>query len=243
MSLPRLRLEKCRLEDGIWHIDAEQAHHLTRVRRCKTGSHVEGLLEGIKIKLKLICDEDSVRASEISREMETRSQIEVHLLLPLLKNDQFDIALRSAAELGVHAVHLLDCERSVPKYSGAKLEDKMLRWRKILDEATKQAASTTPPILTPPAALEGFDFSSLPDARFAAIIDDNSQGLAGLGFEGSVAAAIGPEGDWSPQEIKLLLDNGFTPIKLGKRILRASTAATVVCGWFTLSCSQTKPFQ
>ena len=55
MSLPRLRLERCTFDNGLWHIDAEEAHHLVRVRRCYTGSLVEGLLDGEKIELKLEC--------------------------------------------------------------------------------------------------------------------------------------------------------------------------------------------
>ena len=72
------------------------------------------------------------------------------MLLGLLKNDQLDDALRFCAETGVYAVRLLICERSVPRYEGAKLADKMARWRKILDEATKQASAATPPLLREP---------------------------------------------------------------------------------------------
>ena len=51
MSLPRLRLERCSCNNGIWTIDAEEAHHLVRVRHCYTGSLVEGLLDGEKVTL------------------------------------------------------------------------------------------------------------------------------------------------------------------------------------------------
>ncbi|MFA7366623.1 MAG: RsmE family RNA methyltransferase [Synergistaceae bacterium] len=50
----------------------------------------------------------------------------------------------------------------------------------------------------------------------------------------TAAIAIGPEGDWSPSEIELLLKRGFKPVSLGKRILRASTAVAVACGWFSM---------
>ena len=88
MSLPRLRLEKCINEGGIWQIDAEQAHHLINVRRCCNGSLVEGLFEGEKVELKILCKGDSVYAEEISRETEAPLFPELHLMLALLKSEQ-----------------------------------------------------------------------------------------------------------------------------------------------------------
>lgn len=230
MSLPRLRLEKCSCENGIWTIDADQARHLVLVRRCRAGALVEGLLSGEKVSLKIISDGDSVRAEEISREAAPRITPELHLLLAVLKNDQFDSALRFAAETGVYAVHLIRCERSVPQYSAAKTEEKMSRWRKVLDEGTKQAGSPRAPILTAPLQVSEFDFASLPDIRLAALLDPDARGLDEVEFSESLVVAIGPEGDWSAAETSLLLSNGFVPVSLSRQILRASTAVAVACG-------------
>ncbi|MEG1641621.1 MAG: RsmE family RNA methyltransferase [Synergistaceae bacterium] len=234
MSQPRLRLETCTLNGKIWKIDEEQAHHLVRVRRCYTGSLVEGLLSGEKILLKLICDGEEVKAEEISRTEETPAGTEVHLLLGLLKNDQFDDALRFSAETGVHTIHLLACERSVPSYEGKKLEEKMNRWNKILAESTKQAGSTIPPILKSPLKLADINFNELPKEKYAALLSPLSKNLKDLTIPESLVIAIGPEGDWSLSESQKLLDMGFTPVSLGKRILRASTAVAVACGWLSL---------
>lgn len=234
MSQPRLRLETCSLDNGIWTIDEAQAHHLVRVRRCYTGSIVEGLLNGEKIELKLICSGESVTAEELSRTAEEPAATEIHLLLGLLKNDQFDQALRFCAETGVHTIHLLACERSVPSYEGKKLEEKMTRWGKILAEATKQAGSTISPEILPPVKMSKLDFSSLPEEKYAALLAPGTKELKELKIPAAVAIAIGPEGDWAPHEAQLLLDNGFTPVSLGKRILRASTAVAVACGTILL---------
>jgi 16S rRNA (uracil1498-N3)-methyltransferase len=235
VSLPRLRLENCINQDGIWLIDAEQAHHLVRVRRCCNGSLVEGLLDGEKIELKLIYEGDFLRAAEVSRETELPMYPEIHLLLGVLKNDQFDDALRFAAETGVHTIHLLQCDRSVPHYSDDKLVEKMFRWRKILNESTKQAGSTRPPILCEPVGVKKLDFTLLPKNRFAALLSPDACALKDLNYGDSVAIALGPEGDWSPAEIQRLLIEEFIPVSLGKRILRASTAVAAACSWFMLN--------
>lgn len=235
MSLPRLRLEKCIYKDGRWHIDEEQAHHLTRVRRCCTGSLAEGLLSGDKVQLRLLCEGELVFAEELSRAAEAAPSIELHLLLGLLKSDQFDQALRFAAETGVHTIHLLACERSVPRYSGIKLKEKMSRWEKIIDEATIQAGSASPPLLLKPVSLKELDPDLLPDCRFAAMLSAAANVLSKTEITSPAAVAIGPEGDWSPSEAELLLEKNFKPVNLGKRILRASTAVAVACGWFSMN--------
>ncbi len=235
MSLPRLRLEKCIYKDGRWHIDEEQAHHLTRVRRCCTGSLAEGLLSGDKVQLRLLCEGELVFAEELSRAAEAAPSIELHLLLALLKSDQFDQALRFAAETVVHTIHLLACERSVPRYSGIKLKEKMSRWEKIIDEATIQAGSASPPLLLKPVSLKELDPDLLPDCRFAAMLSAAANVLSKTEITSPAAVAIGPEGDWSPSEAELLLEKNFKPVNLGKRILRASTAVAVACGWFSMN--------
>lgn len=235
MSLPRLRLEKSSFTEGKWHITPEEARHLVTVRRCHTGSLVEGLLDGERIRLRLDCGGDSITAVEVSRESEAPPYPVLHLLLALLKSDQFDAALRFTAEIGVTKIHLLECERCVPKYFDARTPDKLVRWRKILDEATKQAGSTRPPLIEPPVRLEKLDYSLLPEAKYAALFSDRSVQLNGITINSPVAVAIGPEGDWSPVEASLLIEKGFQPISLGKRILRASTAVAAACSWFMLN--------
>ena len=235
MSLPRLRLEECTLKDGRWLIDEKQAHHLIRVRRCSTGSLAEGLLSGERIELRLLCEDSLVFAEELSRVREEEPTIKLELILALLKNDQLDDSLRFAAETGASAIHLISCERSVPKYSGIRLEDKMSRWRKILAESTKQAGSASPTKLSPPLSLMELNLKIIPECRFAAILSPEAELLSKIEYESPAAIAIGPEGDWTDSEVKFLLDNNFRPVSLGKKILRASTAVAVSCGWFSLN--------
>ncbi len=222
-------------DDGRWLIDKEQAHHLLRVRRCTSGSLAEGLESGEKISLLLLCEGDEVYAEELSRTAEKTSLTELHLMLAVLKNDQFDQALRFAAETGVYKIWLISCERSVPKYSGTKLEVKMARWRKILDESTKQSGAATPPTIMPPVRLDEFDTEDLPGCRFAAMLSSDAYPLSKQKIKGPAVVAIGPEGDWSPNEAGLLILKGFVPVSLGNRILRASTAVAVACGWFSMN--------
>ena len=244
MSLPRLRLETCHFdtERNLWHISSDEAHHLVHVRRLYTGSLVEGLLcnvqdsvtqkSGKKILLKLLCDGDEVFAREIKQDDEVNIP-ELTLLLALLKADQWEDALRFAAQTGVTYIVPLIAERSIPKISPNELPKKMARWNKILGEATKQSSAVVPPNLAEPVAFANFDFAGLAELnkqKFVALLTDKTVSLRDVRFENAVVLAIGPEGDWSPKETKILLENNFTPITLGNRILKASTAVAVGCG-------------
>ena len=178
--------------------------------------------------LRLHCDGAAVTARELSREEEPPLEPRIELLLGLLKNDQLDDAPRFCAETGVFRIHLLVCERSVPRYEGSRLDDKMKRWRKILDEATKQAGAATPPVLCAPVPFAEFDFDGLPEQRLAALLSDRAR-RARDAHSGEPAAAIGPEGDWSPAESARRSPRGFAPVRLGARIMRASTAVASFC--------------
>lgn len=235
MSLPRLRLEKSGFLDGRWHISPEEARHLVKARRCYTGSLLEGLLDGEKLLLRLQCEGEVVTAAEVSREAEPPPYPELHLLLALLKSEQFDMSLRFAAEIGVTKIHPLECERSVPKYSRERAPDKLTRWRKILDEATKQAGSARAPILEAPVSPERLDYLSLPRNRYAALLTEQAVPFGKITAEYPAVVAIGPEGDWTPAETRLLLEKGFKAVSLGERILRAGTAVAAACSWLALS--------
>ena len=235
VSLPRLRLETCTLlSEKEWLIDSDQQHHLTRVLRCKEGDRVEGLFLGEKIVLALCFHPDGLAVRECYRLPLRRDHLEIHLLLGLLKADQFDIALRASAELGVAVIHLLACARSVPQLGEDKIRGKMQRWSKILHEATRQCGSVTPPMISPPVPLRDFDFASLPGARFAALLAERSIPIGNICFENKLAFAVGPEGDWDLEEEALLMGNQFKPVGLGDHVLRSSTAVVAGCSWFRL---------
>ena len=235
VSLPRLRLEACiSLSEKEWLVDPDQQHHLTRVLRCKEGDRVEGLLSGEKIVLSLCFHPNGLVVRECHRFELKRDNLEIHLLLGLLKADQFDIALRACAELGVAVIHLLACTRSVPQVEESRMQGKMQRWGKILHEATKQCGSVTPPMIYPPVPLRDFDFASLPAARFAALLAAKSIPIGNVIFENRLAFAVGPEGDWDLEEEALLADNQFQPVNLGDNVLRSSTAVVAGCSWFRL---------
>ena len=236
MSQPRIRLEPCTpLGEGLYRLDEAQAHHLTRVLRCYEGALVEGLEARGRVLLRLRVREGRVEAEEVQRVPQPVDLLRVVLLVGLLKADQMDPLLRSAAELGVAEIRLLACDRSVPRLEGSREEAKKGRWERIHHEATRQAGSLEPPRLLAPVPVDRTPEEGLPSRRFGAFLAPDTEPLGRFLPLGEAAVAVGPEGDWSDREVRVLRDRGFHPVGLGPRILRAATAATVACGALRLA--------
>jgi 16S rRNA (uracil1498-N3)-methyltransferase len=90
--------------------------------------------------------------------------------------------------------------------------------------------------LTDPVSFSDVNWDDLPRARYAALLSPDARPIAEMKMSaGELVFAVGPEGDWSDLESSALLGSGFVPVSLGRRILRASTAAAVGCAWFRMS--------
>lgn len=232
MSWPRFRLEGCTpLEEGLWLLSPEEAHHLTTVRHSRAGSLVEGLLPDRIVLTRL----ERVSQGWAARFVEEVSVVddgpEIVLLAGLLKGDAFDLLLRQVTEIGVSRIVPLRCDHSVVRLDDGKIEKKLVRWRKIIEEESKQCRSSRVPLLAPPCDVRGALALDLPAHRFVAAIDASAPPLASLDVPPALALAVGPEGDWSDDEAARLQEASFRPVYLGHRILRAFTAAAVVTSW------------
>lgn len=150
-----------------------------------------------------------------------------------LKQDKFDWVLQKGVELGVSRFVPVVSERSVVRPSAA-LAGKRARWSAILREATEQCGRTRPPELaaaidleavTLPAGVNGF--VAWEEAETApALASAVATALHAPGNRlPSLALLIGPEGGLSRHEVQMLAYRGWQVVTLGRRILRAETAA------------------
>ncbi|MDR1511122.1 MAG: 16S rRNA (uracil(1498)-N(3))-methyltransferase [Synergistaceae bacterium] len=243
MSLPKIRLEHCADEGGgRWRLDRPQARHLVRSLRSYDGASVEGLLPdgcGARLFMRLESDERGHFLREINRSSELPDNLSITLLIALLKAEQFDAVLRASAELGVKSIIPLTCERSAPRLGECEAAKKISRWRKVLEESTLVSGAVFPPRISVPVKVGDISWDELPQTRAAAVLSTDARPVAliypTLGKTGEVALAVGPEGDWTEREKTNLFQNGFVPVSLGSRVMRASTAAIAACGWFRLS--------
>jgi 16S rRNA (uracil1498-N3)-methyltransferase len=162
--------------------------------------------------------------------------VRVTLCLGMLKAAKFEVALKKCTELGVAAFVPLLTERAVRDEVS---EAKRRRWRGILAEAMEQCGGSHLPELTPPQSLSQaladlppggialFPWEETREPSLRAALEEAVSQAGGVNRAREIRLFIGPEGGFSPSEAELAERHGVWLVTLGRRILRAETAAIV----------------
>ena len=150
----------------------------------------------------------------------------IHMAVaPTKMNDRFEWFLEKATEFGVQTITPIICEHSERKVI------KHERMNKIIQSAMKQSLQTYLPQLNSCVSLKSFLKNNHFEAAYIAHCKDDEK----LNLKTVIQAhqnytiLIGPEGDFSPDEITLAIDKGFIPVSLGQTRLRTETAAIAAC--------------
>jgi 16S rRNA (uracil1498-N3)-methyltransferase len=221
-------------EKSIVTLDADTAKHIWQVLRMKEGDHIlltDGkgtLAEGeIHTAERHKCNVSITKVSFAARAGKV-----LHLCVAFTKNNsRNEWLLEKATELGVGSIIPMTTSRS------EKAHVRVDRWEKILQSAILQSQQNYLPFLakiTPlPQVLKQYADTS---QKFVAhCIDSTKSGIAEMLKPGSDAIIlIGPEGDFTQDEVNLCIGNGFKPVSLGKQRLRTETAAIAAAAYFNV---------
>jgi 16S rRNA (uracil1498-N3)-methyltransferase len=159
-----------------------------------------------------------LRSVPVSRE----SPLDLILAPALLKGPRMDVLVEKATELGVRALAPVVTRHCVA--SGAHLE----RWRRIALAAAKQCGRTSIPRIDEPAPIAARLGAPWPGLRLLAWEDATASGWHDLPARAeSVVVLLGPEGGFAADEAAAARAAGFHAVSLGRRVLRAETAAIV----------------
>ncbi len=209
----------------------EEARHAVQVLRLRPGDALlatdgQGrFFEAVVEK----ADKKGLEARiQLVREGEGRRDFNVHLAVAPTKNiNRYEWFLEKATEIGVDRITPLHCARS------ERTRLRSDRLERVLLAAAKQSLKAYLPVLDPPAPFAEWltRAERLPAQRFIAYIDpDVTETLKHNYSPGAdVCILIGPEGDFSPEEVALARATGFRPVSLGPSRLRTETAALVAC--------------
>ena len=209
-------------------LTGDQALHLARVLRAEPGQVFDVVANGF-LRRGTITDvrEDEVKFA-LGEELEAEAALPVHLLLAVTKFDRYEWAIEKVTELGaarITPVIARRTEKHLAQAAGKRVE----RWRRIVLEAAKQSRRSDLPQVDDPLPLK--QALGETSASMKLLLSETEQentipaALKESRPSGEVAVAIGPEGGWTADEMKLFADSGWKPITLGPRILRAETAA------------------
>ncbi len=148
-------------------------------------------------------------------------------IAPTKNIDRTEWAIEKCVEMGADEMVLLLCDHSERKTVNID------RLQKIVVSAAKQSLKARFPILKPltkmtDLAIEGDRFIAHCIEGYKAT--DNKRALKDKIVRGhETTVLIGPEGDFSPEEVKWALEQGYEPVSLGAARLRTETAAVVAC--------------
>jgi 16S rRNA (uracil1498-N3)-methyltransferase len=201
----------------------EEGRHLVEVLRAGVGDRFTVFDESREALAELVDLGPPVRYRILEeRSPEREVGVEVVLYVALLKGDKLSEVVRAATELGATRIQPLITRHSVPKEMG---EGKLRRLQAIAKEAAKQSGRLRVPEVLPPIPLK-----AVPEVEQGLVAHVGARALVRevLDLNRNLSLAVGPEGGFAEEEVALLKERGFAPVSLGRRILRAETAATAL---------------
>ena len=207
----------------------EESGHCTRVLRLTEGAEVE-LTDGKGAFYRVVITAAHPKHCAVNI-LETWNPAKpwnayIHIAVAPTKNmDRMEWFAEKATEIGIDEITCLRCRFSERK------EIKTARLEKILVSAMKQSQKAVLPKLNDMTDFRDFVKRPFDGQKFIAHCEEGEKPLLKDVYRpGSNALVlIGPEGDFSPEEIRWAEEQGFQPISLGKSRLRTETAALASC--------------
>lgn len=221
-------------DQGKFTVEGSEALHMVRVLRMKPGERVilmDGEGRRHEAVIRSVVPKGVVVGLEKVFDPPAPSPVKIILCQALLKAQAMDDLVKKTSELGVALILPFHSTRTVVRLDGERFERKRVHWEGIAKSAAKQSDRETP------AAIGTLcDFGEI-CRRFAdeAALKVILWERAGTGDlkdmlrrpprSRTVVGVVGPEGGFDSHEVALAAESGFSPVSMGRRILRADTAA------------------
>jgi len=216
------------ISDNTISLDNEESKHLAKVLRLEMGDHVH-VIDGKGTRYLcsiLIAHQKATQLTILEKEVVNETYgIEI-AAAPTKNLNRWEWFLEKTTEIGVDAIHPI-----VSFHSERKVLKKE-RQERILLSAMKQSYKTKLPRLSELEKFKSFITTDFDGRKFIChCYDDLPKKSLNESYKKGEKALllIGPEGDFSKQEVELAIEQGFEPIALGKSRLRTETAAIVAC--------------
>jgi len=221
------------IQGDTFELDEQESKHAIRVLRLGSGDRVI-LVDGIGGWYEALIVDDHPKHCKLRIEAHVPDYrplpYTLHLAVAPTKNlDRFEWFLEKATEIGITDVTPLICMRSERK------EVKLERLEKIIVSAMKQSLKAFKPVLHHPSGLESFlRISRKGTLGIAHCYPGERRGIDELELSGNYTMLVGPEGDFTEEEVSGAIESGYVPFHLGDSRLRTETAAVVITSSISL---------
>lgn len=232
----RFFVENNQINENNIFIKNEDVKHIKNVLRLEKNDEIEIVSDEIVYNVKIA----SIDSNEIKTEIINSNKginepnIDIYLYQGIAKNNNMDLIIQKATEIGVRKIFPLETKRTVVKLKGdKKVNARLDRWNQIALEASKQSKRDKVPVVE-----NIMDFNELVshlDGKENILIpyeleinNSTKESLNKIDVEKPIHIIIGPEGGFTEEEVEKIINIGGSSITLGPRILRTETAGIVI---------------
>ncbi|WP_405925625.1 16S rRNA (uracil(1498)-N(3))-methyltransferase [Streptomyces sp. NBC_00035] len=213
-------------------LDGPEGRHAVSVKRLRPGENVvltdgrgrwtEGVVKAAEGKDRLVV----MDLESVHEEPPESPRITVVQALP--KGDRGELAVETMTETGVDAIVPWAASRCITQWKGERGLKGLAKWRATAREAGKQSRRVRFPEVADAMTTKQVA-ALLAKADLAAVLHESGDeplATAELPEQGEIVLVIGPEGGVSPEELALFTEAGARAYRLGRSVLRTSTAGT-----------------
>ena len=217
---------------GECRLTPDQAHHVARVLRLEAGEEVI-LFDGRGVEHSAVIGRVEKSGVTLnvgqSRAVDRESPLRVMLAQGMSSGERMDYTVQKAVELGVAGIQPLATGRSVVRLDAGRAQKRVGHWQAVVIAACEQCGRNRVPRVLPVMDFAHWlaQAAGQKEAALGLLLSPSaSLTLRNLPRpSGVVVLLAGPEGGLSPQEQHDAQTAGFTPVRLGPRVLRTETAA------------------
>ncbi len=207
----------------------EESKHIIRVLR-KTEEDIVFFTDGLGYIYKCEIIDANPKKCVINilekKVGDDKRNYKLHIAIaPTKNNARFEWFLEKSTEIGIDQITPIIC------YHSERKDVKIARLNKVITSAMKQSLKSFHPVLTEKASFRDIISEEFEGDKYIAYIDNEVTLELNTAYtQGkNVLILIGPEGDFSRQEVDEAIALGFVPVRLGKARLRTETAGIVAC--------------
>ncbi|KJK54324.1 16S rRNA (uracil(1498)-N(3))-methyltransferase [Streptomyces sp. NRRL F-4428] len=211
-----------------------EGRHAVSVKRLNPGEQVvltDGRGGWAEAVVKAAEGKDRLVVAVAAAGQEEEPAVRITVVQALPKGDRGELAVETMTETGVDAIVPWQASRCITQWRGDRGAKSLAKWRATAREAGKQSRRVRFPEVAEAMSTKQVA-ALLAGADLAMVLhedrDTPSQALAtaALPASGSVVLVVGPEGGVSPEELDVFAAAGAHPYRLGRSVLRTSTAGT-----------------
>ena len=232
----RFKIEASSVVNDCAPLSREEAAHALRVLRLKDGDEVQAL-DGNGSAWRAILhvengQDASLKLCETLRDTESPAMVTLYMGIP--KGEKMELIAQKLTELGAARLVPVRMERCVAKIDDKDAEKKLVRFRRIVQEAQKQCGRTREMEILPPMSFANA-MKALKEHELALTLWEEAEGYRLTDAHNEkpdakdIAFVVGPEGGITADEAGQMAEAGAKHVTMGPRILRAETAAVAGC--------------